>query len=371
MSVHAQARPIGGRIFTTPFSAARGAVRRRGGPDPLSAGHRASGQITAMNDGYPWGLWIAFDVVTGHGARLRRVRGGAAGLRAEQGEVPPAGAARDSHERARLHAGGRRRRARRRPLVEHLARPAVRLALEPRLRPAGSRALHHGLHVRAVDRAVAGVPRAGRADRARRRSAASPRAPGRSSRSTLLWIIALGILLPTMHQSSLGALMLIAGPRLHPLWNTGWLPLLFLMSCIAMGYAIGRLRVGPLGLAAEERAGARDARRARRRRSCRSASSTSGSASTTWSVRGQFGRAVRVRSVQRAGADRARRWSCWRSSSCSATRGASGWRCCSAPRCCSCWPAASTASTPTWWRSGRARTGRTSRASPKSSSRSG
>mgnify|MGYP003442148195 CR=1 FL=1 len=23
------------------------------------------GQLTAMNDGYPWGLWIAFDVVTG------------------------------------------------------------------------------------------------------------------------------------------------------------------------------------------------------------------------------------------------------------------------------------------------------------------
>jgi len=32
-------------------------------------------------------------------------------------------------------------------------------------------------------------------------------------------------------------LMLIAGPRLHPLWNTGWLPLLFLLSCIGMGYA--------------------------------------------------------------------------------------------------------------------------------------
>ena len=54
---------------------------------------------------------------------------------------------------------------------------------------------------------------------------------------SLLWIIALGVLLPTMHQSSLGALMLIAGPRLHPLWNTGWLPLLFLLSCIGMGYA--------------------------------------------------------------------------------------------------------------------------------------
>jgi Ni/Fe-hydrogenase subunit HybB-like protein len=55
---------------------------------------------------------------------------------------------------------------------------------------------------------------------------------------SLLWIIALGILLPTMHQSSLGSLMLLAGPRLHPLWNTAWLPLLFLISCIAMGYAV-------------------------------------------------------------------------------------------------------------------------------------
>ena len=53
----------------------------------------------------------------------------------------------------------------------------------------------------------------------------------------LLWVIALGILLPTMHQSALGALMLIAGPRLHPLWNTGWLPLLFLLSCMGMGFA--------------------------------------------------------------------------------------------------------------------------------------
>jgi Ni/Fe-hydrogenase subunit HybB-like protein len=54
----------------------------------------------------------------------------------------------------------------------------------------------------------------------------------------LIWIIALGMLLPTMHQSSLGSLMMLAGPKLHPLWLTGWLPLLFLMSCLAMGYAI-------------------------------------------------------------------------------------------------------------------------------------
>jgi Ni/Fe-hydrogenase subunit HybB-like protein len=54
----------------------------------------------------------------------------------------------------------------------------------------------------------------------------------------LIWIIALGMLLPTMHQSSLGTMMLLAGPRLHPLWNTPLLPLLFLLTCLAMGYAI-------------------------------------------------------------------------------------------------------------------------------------
>ena len=54
----------------------------------------------------------------------------------------------------------------------------------------------------------------------------------------LIWIIALGVLLPTMHQSSLGTVMLLAGHKLHPLWNTGWIPLLFLVSCIGMGYAV-------------------------------------------------------------------------------------------------------------------------------------
>jgi Ni/Fe-hydrogenase subunit HybB-like protein len=55
---------------------------------------------------------------------------------------------------------------------------------------------------------------------------------------SLIWIVALGILLPTMHQSSLGTLMYLAGPRLHELWRTPFLPLLYLLSAIAMGYAV-------------------------------------------------------------------------------------------------------------------------------------
>ena len=49
------------------------------------------------------------------------------------------------------------------------------------------------------------------------------------------YIIALAMLLPTMHQSSLGGLMIVAGPKLHPLWHTSLLPLLALVSCMCMG----------------------------------------------------------------------------------------------------------------------------------------
>ena len=54
----------------------------------------------------------------------------------------------------------------------------------------------------------------------------------------LVWILALGLLLPAMHQSSLGTMMLLPGPRVHPLWFTPWLPLLFLVNCIIIGYAV-------------------------------------------------------------------------------------------------------------------------------------
>jgi len=50
--------------------------------------------------------------------------------------------------------------------------------------------------------------------------------------------IAIGVLLPTMHQSSLGTLMVIAGRKVSPLWQTGFIPLLALISAITMGYAI-------------------------------------------------------------------------------------------------------------------------------------
>ncbi len=53
----------------------------------------------------------------------------------------------------------------------------------------------------------------------------------------MFFFIALGILLPTMHQSSLGTLMVIAGSKLHPLWWSSFLPILFLISSVLLGFA--------------------------------------------------------------------------------------------------------------------------------------
>lgn len=53
----------------------------------------------------------------------------------------------------------------------------------------------------------------------------------------IMWLfIIMGVVLSCMHQSSLGSLMLIAPTKLHPLWYTPLLPLLFLTSAIAIGY---------------------------------------------------------------------------------------------------------------------------------------
>ncbi len=53
----------------------------------------------------------------------------------------------------------------------------------------------------------------------------------------IMWLLIIaGVVLSCMHQSSLGSLMLIAPTKLHPLWYTPILPLLFLTSAIAVGY---------------------------------------------------------------------------------------------------------------------------------------
>lgn len=234
MTGHAQA--VGGRIFNKSFRVLA-AIFAIGAILILYRLATGLGSLTAMNDGYPWGLWIAFDVVTGTALACG---GYAVALLVY------------IMNKGRYH-----------PLV----RPAVLTsALGYSLAGIGV-ALdigrwwniwrvpvffwHWNLNSVLLEVALCIMSytfvlwiELSPAFLEKAEESGTPAIKRFAVRwrpvveKALLWVIALGILLPTMHQSSLGALMLIAGPRLHPLWNTGWLPLLFLLSCIAMGYAV-------------------------------------------------------------------------------------------------------------------------------------
>jgi Ni/Fe-hydrogenase subunit HybB-like protein len=55
----------------------------------------------------------------------------------------------------------------------------------------------------------------------------------------LFLFIALGVLLPTMHQSSLGSMLIAMGWKVHPLWQSLHLqPLLAILTALTMGFAV-------------------------------------------------------------------------------------------------------------------------------------
>ncbi|MFS2224547.1 Ni/Fe-hydrogenase cytochrome b subunit [Pantoea sp. B65] len=75
----------------------------------------------------------------------------------------------------------------------------------------------------------------------------------------MFFIISLGALLPTMHQSSMGSLMIAAGYKVHPLWQSyELLPLLSLLTAFIMGFSIvtfegALVQAGLRGRGADER----------------------------------------------------------------------------------------------------------------------
>lgn len=195
------------------------------------------GATTAMNDGYPWGLWIAFDVVVGTGL--------ASGGYAMALLV-------FVFNKGRYH-----------PLV----RPALvtsflgyavagiavvfdvgrfwnlwRVPVTPWNWNGTSVLLEVALcimayvAVLALEISPAILERWSEEGKSGRAALAKTWLP-RIERALPL-IVALGLLLPTMHQSSIGSLLLVAGTKVHGLWHTGLLPLLFLLTAFGMGYAV-------------------------------------------------------------------------------------------------------------------------------------
>jgi Ni/Fe-hydrogenase subunit HybB-like protein len=234
--VTARAEPIGGPLFTPSVRALTGVF----GLGAIVIAWRlfsGLGATTALNDGYPLGLWIAFDVVTGTALACGGYAIAIFVFILNKGEYHP------------------------------LIRPAI-LTSALGYSLAGFSVLldvgrwwliwkvpvyfwHWNLNSALLEIALciigyvvvvwielAPALLEGWARRSHRLAVQRwTRAFLHLLEKSIIWIIALGILLPTMHQSSLGTLMLLAGSRLHPLWRTPLLPLLFLISCVAMGYA--------------------------------------------------------------------------------------------------------------------------------------
>jgi Ni/Fe-hydrogenase subunit HybB-like protein len=64
------------------------------------------------------------------------------------------------------------------------------------------------------------------------------RVPLRIIRSITIPLVILGVILSTMHQSSLGTLFVLMPHRMAPLWYSKILPVLFLVSAVAAGLAM-------------------------------------------------------------------------------------------------------------------------------------
>jgi len=62
--------------------------------------------------------------------------------------------------------------------------------------------------------------------------------PLKAVRAILIPLVILGVILSTLHQSSLGTLYLIVPEKLHPFWYSPLLPVFFFLSAIAVGLAM-------------------------------------------------------------------------------------------------------------------------------------
>lgn len=232
-----QSAPIGGRVTTRVFLACA-ALAGVAAVILLWRFVAGLGATTALNDGYPWGLWIAWDVVVGTALATGGYAMAILIYILNRGRYHPLVRSALVTSALGYTLGGL-------SVVFDLGRwwNVWKVPVTVTAWNGQSVLLEVALCIMLYTLVLWIELAPAFLDRMRAQSV-RPRLRAFAERVTpvleraLPWIIALGVLLPTMHQSSLGALLLLAGVKVHALWQTPFLPLLFLLSALAMGYGV-------------------------------------------------------------------------------------------------------------------------------------
>jgi Ni/Fe-hydrogenase subunit HybB-like protein len=192
------------------------------------------GAVTAMNDGYPWGIWKPLNVVTYTGVAAGAYAVGLLCYVFNKGEYHP-------FVRSAIMAGAMGYTLAGTSVLVDLGRwwnlwvvmwPPVYQINSVLLEVAVCVMLYTMvLWVECVPAVLEGFQGS---KNSTLRAIAAKYLPAMNK--ALPFVIALAILLPTMHQSSLGGLYMVTPTKLHALWHTYWLPGLFLISCWTMGF---------------------------------------------------------------------------------------------------------------------------------------
>jgi Ni/Fe-hydrogenase subunit HybB-like protein len=234
MSAHAA--PIGGQLWTRPYKVLA-TLATLGVLLTLWRYVQGLGATTALNDGHPWGIWIAFDVVTGTALGCGGYAVAILVYLLNKGQYHP------------LVRSGILTSA----LGYSLAGLAIVIDVGRYWNIYRVQLFfwQWNLHSALLEVALCVTVYAGVLwiEMApiifeRWRAGSNPALKQFASRALpvldrfMVYIVALAVLLPTMHQSTLGTIMILAGHKVHPLWQTPFLPLLFLLSVCGMGYAV-------------------------------------------------------------------------------------------------------------------------------------
>ena len=184
------------------------------------------GEVTNLNDGYPWGIWIAIDLIIGTALGCGGFAMALLVYILNRGEYHPLARAGLMTSLFGYSLGAL-------AVLIDLGRwwQGYNILL-PWLWNANSVLLETALCIFAytivlmVEFLPAFLERFGLKD-ARRRV-----------HKVLFFFTGLGVLLPMMHQSSMGTVVVILGYQLSPLWQSPFLTLHFLLTALTMGFAV-------------------------------------------------------------------------------------------------------------------------------------